>query len=281
MAKFYSKEEVDFLKENVDKFGVEICAQKLNRPLQGVINKVNRLGLRINYRCKASQEEIDNLQFKSSFINLNLDFTTAEFPKELAYFIGFLWADGYVNKKSKRIAIEIVEEDGKLLEPIFMKLCTFSIYKRHRKGRKPTVTFFNSNKNVIDTLYILGKYPKSVENHSKVLNFVPEKYHIWFLRGLIDGDGCFYIHDYQRYMAAQFSIAGSVDQDWSALSEKLSKLGLNCEITKVCERLSGNSSHIRCTNVSNIKKFIQILYADKDNIWLPRKYKKALTLLSI
>lgn len=31
MGKFYSKEEIEFLKENAEKFGADICVQKLNR----------------------------------------------------------------------------------------------------------------------------------------------------------------------------------------------------------------------------------------------------------
>lgn len=54
MAKFYSKEEINFLKENAEKFGAKICAEKLDRSLQGVISKINRLGLKINLISNAS-----------------------------------------------------------------------------------------------------------------------------------------------------------------------------------------------------------------------------------
>lgn len=189
--KHYSTEEIDFLKENISKFGIKICADKLGRPIIGVTNKCRRLGIELNNNCNATKEEIDNLNFNSNF--LTIDFSKTLFPKELAYFLGFLWSDGYVTNNPNRIAIEIAEEDGVLLQPIFEKLTTFSIYKRNREGRKPQMTFFYSDNDIINILYSLGKYPHSSENHEKIFKYIPEKYHIWFIRGLIDGDGCFYI----------------------------------------------------------------------------------------
>lgn len=75
MGKFYSKEEITFLKENAEKFGAKICSEKLNRPLQGVISKINRLGLKNTDKPKVTQKEIDSLVFISSFKKLNLDFS--------------------------------------------------------------------------------------------------------------------------------------------------------------------------------------------------------------
>lgn len=111
--KHYSTEEIDFLKENISKFGIQICANKLERSIIGVTNKCKRLGIKLNNNCNATKEEIDNLNFNSNF--LTIDFSKTSFPKELAYFLGFLWSDGYVTNSPNRIAIEIAEEDGVLL----------------------------------------------------------------------------------------------------------------------------------------------------------------------
>lgn len=63
--KNYSKEEINFLKENISKFGVQICANKLDRPVNGIINKCRRLGIKLNDKCNASTEEINNLRFNT------------------------------------------------------------------------------------------------------------------------------------------------------------------------------------------------------------------------
>lgn len=276
MAKFYSKEEINFLKENAEKFGAKICAEKLDRSLPGVISKINRLGLKINLASNASQNEIDNLSFNSSFRELSIDFNSSKTPKELAYFLGFLWADGYVH--NNEIRIEITDEDAQDLERIFMKIATFKIYKRKRQGRKPQTTFYYKDKQIFDQIVNLGKYPNSVESHKKILEYIPEQYHIWFLRGLIDGDGCFYIRSYKNTVSRQFSIASSIKFDWESLLQKLLLLGLPCTVS-IESNNNGSSSHLRCSNSKNIKEFIKILYNEQDGIYLNRKYDKAKELL--
>ena len=276
MAKFYSKEEIDFLKKYAPKIGAELCAEKLNRGVNGVRQKLSRLKIPSNIDTSISKEELSKINFQSSFKDLNLDFNSSKTPKELAYFLGFFWADGYVREKDNNIIIEIVEDDANNLKPIFDRLATFSIYKRKREGRQVQVSFRYLSKEVVQFFISLGKYAHSVESHKKILNYIPECYHIYFLRGLIDGDGCFYLGNKGCH---QFSIASSINQDWSSLILELEKLGLNLSINKESYN-SGNSSRIRCSNTKNIKKFIEILYKVKDNIWLTRKYNKAISILN-
>lgn len=275
MGKFYSTEEIEFLKENAEKFGAVVCSQKLGRPLQGIMSKINRLGLYLTKECRASLEEIESLSFVSNFIKLNLDFETQQYPKELAYFLGFTWADGYVH--NNEIKIEIAEEDAESLKPIFTKIATFSIYRRERNERKPQLTFYYRDKEIYNTLVKLGKYPNSVESHEKILEWIPKEYHLWFIRGLIDGDGCFYIHDYGNTISRQFSIASAIDFDWSYIKSYLEFLGLPCSVQVSSSKL-GKSSHLRCSDSKSIKEFIELLYRDDDGIYLPRKYNKAKAL---
>lgn len=47
------------------------------------------------------------------------------------------------------------------------------------------------------------------------------------------------------------------------------------------ESTHGNSSVLRCANTKNIQSFIELLYKDKDDIWLSRKYEKAQLILNI
>ena len=276
MAKFYSEEEINFLKENAEKFGARVCSEKLGRPLQGVISKINRLGLKINLDPNVDQDKIDKLSFNSSFKELSIDFNSSETPKELAYFLGFLWADGYVHNNELRI--EITDEDAQDLEHIFMKIATFRIYKRKRQGRKPQTTFYYKDKQIFNRIVNLGKYPNSIESHKKILEYIPKQYHIWFLRGLIDGDGCFYIRSYKNTVSRQFSIASSIGFNWSSLLEKLLQLGLPCTVSTESNN-NGSSSHLRCSNSKSIKEFIKILYNEQDGIYLSRKHNKAKELL--
>ena len=275
MAKQYSNEEIEFLKENAPKFGAQICAEKLNRKVDSVRYKLSRLGICSKKDKSLTKEDIDNLEFKSSFKELSLDFSKTNTPKELAYFLGFFWADGYNKPKDKALVIEIAEEDGTVLAPIFMRIATFSIYKRSREGRKPQITFYYRDEHLFELINSLGKYPNSTESHEKILKFIPDEYLLYFLRGLIDGDGSYYLSD----KAVQFNIVSSINYDWSYLQYILKKYGIETTVNKT-ESDKGNSSRLRCSNPSKIKAFLNVLYRVKDHIWLDRKYLKAQMILN-
>lgn len=275
MAKFYSNEEIAFLKENAPKFGAAICAQKLGRSLNSVRSKLSSLKVPSIISKDITEEDIKSLDFKSSLRELNINFETTKTPKELAYFLGFFWADGYVREKDNNLLIEIVEKDAENLKPIFNRLATFSIYRRKREGRQVQITFRYKSKEIVNFFKSLGKYPHSTESHKKILSLIPEPYQIYFIRGFIDGDGSFYIGSKG---VTQLSIASSVEQDWEGLKTKLENYGLTLSVQKTCTE-KGNSSHLRCTNSKLIKNFVEVLYKIKDNIWLDRKYEKAMKIL--
>ena len=272
----YSNEEIEFITQYSQILGYKKIAEKLDRSLEGLKSKINSLGLPLTNKCSLSEEELENIQFITSFIKLDIDFSISNNPKELAYFLGFFWSDGYIREDGGLI-IEIVEEDGEVLKPIFDKIASFSIYKRKREGRKPQMSFYQLNPEISSKLRLLGKYPHSIKSHDKIFQFIPKKFHVWFLRGLIDGDGCFYFRYTERSRSSQFSISGALNQDWSGLLKILKNYMPSIkEISRISDH--GNSSIIRCTNGTEISNFISTLYEEKDNIWLPRKYEKALTI---
>lgn len=200
--------------------------------------------------------------------------------KEIAYFIGFVWADGYINRKSY-VVIEINKDDAQNLYHIFQKVSTFKYSERHRKGRKPQSIFFFNNKEIAQFFIENGKYSNSIESHSKILSYIPDEYKIYFLRGLIDGDGCFYAQSPNKKWnntVLQFTIAGRYDQDWGALCDYFSDLGVNMTIKRRTHNNS-KSSMIQNTSPKEIEVLVEKLYHNNDNIFLKRKYDKSKNML--
>lgn len=57
-----------------------------------------------------------------------------------AYYMGFLYTDGTIDKY--RSSIEIIKEDADIIEPFLLKSGKeFSIYERCRNGRNPQKSF--------------------------------------------------------------------------------------------------------------------------------------------
>lgn len=275
----FTKEEEDFLIENGDYYGVNVCADKLNRPVRSVSGKMRRLIGHATWKCSATQEEIDNLLFDEKWRPLTFDFSLTKTPKELAYFLGYFWADGYIDQKGG-LTIEIIKEDADDIVEIFDRLATFQKYSRKREGRKEQSTLrYQNEKENVDLLYFLGKYPKSIESHEKIINYIPNKYIEYFLRGFFDGDGCLYITK-TKYLAAQMVISGRYETDWSFLINFLKeRYGITFRIKRV-DNGARKYSQILCTDSKEIQGFLNKIYNVKDNIWLNRKYEKVKIILN-
>ena len=203
----------------------------------------------------------------------SIDFSSSTSPKELAYFLGFFWADGYNILKNSHCVIEIIEEDMLNIQHIFEKVYHFAYYKRERINRKPQMSLSFSDKGISEFLRTYGKYPNTTESHEKIMKYIPEEYLVYFIRGLFDGDGCFYATEKTN----QVYISGNYNQDWGYLLDFLKKKGFSFKGHKAGKK--NKYSFIRCTEKKSIDNFIQWLYANDDEIFLERKKEKASKIL--
>ena len=282
-TKTWTKDEIEFLKQNLKKFGAVICGEKLDRTIASIVVMGSRLKIGTNkHPINATEEEIKSLTFngeQDKHFDFTIDFSKTKYPKELAYFIGFFWADGYISDKGG-IRIKIIKDDADQIFPIFLKLGDFKIYYQNRKNRKLQAEIYTNRVDIADQFKGLGKYPKTIESHQKIIDYIPQEYWAYFLRGYIDGDGCYYIQSKKNTFKTTFSITSAYDQDWTGIQKLLEYFGLK---TKVIQRQTktGCSSYIRNCNSQEIKSFVEKIYAEKDNIWLPRKYEKVQFFLNL
>lgn len=269
MSRKLHETEKEYILENYPKFGLNAVAKKLDRSLSTISRFAKENNLVIE---KDKYVGIDIPDFL-----VNLDFYSRfedGMTKELAYFLGFFWADGTVDHGASLI-IETVKEDGEVLRNTFKEIYPFSERFREREGRKPQMSFRACDDKVGSLLINLGKYPKSSEGHEKIYNYINnEDLWIYFLRGLIDGDGSFYINEKGNY--CQFTLSSNFNQDWSFLLENL-KL-YNPFISKQ-ETSHGNSSCLRITGRDNLTNFINYLNYSEITIGLTRKQVKALDVI--
>lgn len=128
-------------------------------------------------------------------------FDTIDNPNK-AYWLGFIWCDGYVwmreRKNSKeygmKIDLSIVDIDHlfKLNKEIDNKT-NIKQYESYKSsfGNNKVCRLSTYNKHLVQTL--LEKYGIVPHRNdcNKIINNIPSKYYKDFIRGLLDGDGSF------------------------------------------------------------------------------------------
>lgn len=217
----YTKKEEEFLIENYPIYGAKYCSIKINKSPDAIGNKARRLGLKAGNNKHPSLQKISVNQF--------LSITS----KEVAYFLGYFWADGYIhhymvkNCNHWRIALEIQAEDAKEIEPILNRLGAWVIVKRKRKSNwKETWTYFTANKDLYNFLLDSGYDTKSSIDPVLILEKIPIELHPYFWKGFFDGDSHISIKQYKNTIHCVFEIAGEYNYKWTSFLKALEKISI-------------------------------------------------------
>lgn len=194
--------------------------------------------------------------------------------KEFWYFVGYFWADGYINH-NKYCQMAILESDCIELLNIIDGLFKYTHRTRIRINRREQGILYINNKDLLDLFVSNGKYSNTIESHTNILKIIPNEYHIYFLRGLIDGDGCYCeVYDKRSNTTSiQFHISGRYEQDWEGLQNELKQFGIH---TSLRQSIHGKYKHsiIICTDTDELIKFYDVIYGNKDGVYLTRKVDK-------
>lgn len=286
--KNYTKEEIEFLKENYPIFGGEYCSLELHRTKNSILAKTKRLNISLNDDIKSKIKSNNSLGWYNKISDESYNVGYEQFKNinksEIAYILGFLWSDGYCHKKNNTnsIVLEIVREDLDEIKHIFDSVGKWGYYFRKREGRKEIASLKTSNRPLLEYLYTLDFNRKSFISPDKLINKIPLDLRKYFFRGIIDGDGCFYF-DSKRLRL--FSVTSSIDQDWKYLKDLFDNLGIEYNIrNKEHNNKDGNISHssvIYVTGIERIKKLGDYIYDgyEIDKIGLKRKYEKYLNCI--
>lgn len=179
--------------------------------------------------------------------------------EEKAYWLGFLYADGYVSSKKNIVELTLKESDTNHLEKFKQFLKFEGRITQNKKQKSSRITFKDNE--ISQDLIKLGCVP----NKSLILTFptenqVPNHLIHHFIRGYFDGDGC--INDYKNPIAV--SILGT----FNFLNNILNLYNLqNKKIKKE------NNIHFIVLNGENARNFLNVLYSNC-NICLNRKFER-------
>lgn len=185
--------------------------------------------------------------------------------EEKAYWLGFLYADGYISKYNQ-IEVNLSPEDKEHLIKLklFVNTNTNIIEDEHR------CRLLFCSKEMAADLAKLG----CVNNKSLILTFpteeqVPNTFLRHFLRGYVDGDGCLCCTDKTQ----QFSITST-----QAFFEGMLKR--TCWDENKCNYYPSGKAITWRSHKDVMPQYLKYLYDDA-KIYLNRKYEKYKTLTAV
>jgi hypothetical protein len=111
-----------------------------------------------------------------------------------------------------------------------------------------------------------------------LIHKIPEELLKYWYRGYLDGDGSIYV----KGGIVQLGFSGPYEQDWDFVEELSRRLEVSSFGIQRFIRKNGNRhSAFRITNVADVKRVLDFIYDDYDEIGFPRKHKKYEQVLSI
>lgn len=255
----WSEKDLNFLKENYTKFSNQELSEKLNRTKSAIQLKISRLGLKRE----------DKYSYDKNFFE-NID------TEEKAYWLGFIYADGYVQKNTEKRNYELGIE---------LQIGDINHLKKFNKSIKgnlevKTKEKFDKRYNHFNTHCIIRLYSTKIVNDLINLGVIPNKSHvikfpnirkdleIHFIRGFFDGDGCLQLDKKRKHHRFDFACA-SIDFV-NTLREKI--YNNYCINSYIVQEKSG-IYRLNIRGLTNSYLFGKLLY-ENANIYLDRKYKK-------
>lgn len=204
---------------------------------------------------------------KNYYNNINHNYFKVINDEHKAYWLGFLYADGYNNEKFYQVEITLKDEDKYILEEL-KKDCE-SIYDIKYKEVNLNEKVFPCNRLTLYSKEISQDLKKlgCMQKKSLIIKFpteeqVPDNLIHHFMRGYFDGNGCISGNNFMLNSTKDF------------LDEYIKRLRNNTDISKAGYFSVDGQGH-RWSHASkrDLQKIFNFLYKDA-TIYLHRKYNK-------
>lgn len=258
----WSDDEINYLKDNYEEKTYDEMSRFLNRTKKAIQVKAHKLGLKKSmiYYDKDKFHNIDNEQD--------------------AYWLGFLYADGYViASKNKNhtpyFGVQLQKRDEEHLRKLnkFMN-GNATIYHVPKKSpcsdnyyEQSSISFSGSQ--LVNNLIENGCVPRK----STIIQFpynISNELYRHFIRGYFDGDGS--VGAYGKYKYIRASIECASYDFLTSIKNILNENDITCGISK-----DYNAWKLYIGGMKNTNKFLNYLYKDS-SIYLDRKYYKYIKL---
>lgn len=266
MNKIFSDEQSQYIKDNYLIKSYKEIAEELGFTERQIRGKVTTMGLK-------------------KLRTINSDYFSKIDSPIKAYFLGFLYADGWViyNEATRNyeMGMQLQSCDKYILEKLNEEL-----------GNKNIIHHLNPKDKIIDGIKttsghsdVLRVYSKQLvldlihhgvetnKTQKEVFPIVDDSLFFDFLRGYIDGDGCFYVNK-NNNVTCHITCSSQVPLLY--LQEKL----LNYNIYTCIHQEKERKYKLICYNKNSINNLVNRLYYEDGLFCLSRKYEKISFLLN-
>lgn len=208
-------------------------------------------------------------------------FNQIDSPRK-AYILGFWYADGYNYTNGRyRIVLNLEQSDKQILDNIKEELqYTGPLLWDKKDGiRRPQYRLCINNKKLSLSLEKHG-CPQAKTFILKFPKFLDKKLFSHFIRGYFDGDGSIIRVKSGKYYQYEFNLIGTENMILTMGSYLKDTLNLNITISSAYRRKNKNGNplikELRISGKKNMIKIMELLYTNKENLYLERKYQKYL-----
>lgn len=205
--------------------------------------------------------------------NVNHNYFNNINSEEKSYFLGLLYADGYVCPETNRTGIQLQERDKGILQKFKFQIygnSELTTYISKNPNHQNTTCLCVSSKQICDDLIRHGCIPRK----SLILTFpttVPDHLIHHFIRGYFDGDG----HIPKKLFNDSITIVSTV-----MFNEKIKLILDNMQIySRIYQHLNNKTTSVLKISKGKSKiKFLEYLYNDA-SLYIERKYNTYISYL--
>lgn len=274
-SKVLSQEQIEFVKKWYPIFGYSFCREKVGITSNHIEIVTRKFNLKVNktYDCNIR----DYLDIDDPII---------------VYSLGFIWADGHLQKKggTHALSVKVVETDGCYFQRItdrwaelgfkwgvYSEKGSTRIHKGVKIVSKPAVKFSLCDRFIGRFLSNHDYGIKSGASADKILAVIKPELRYLFFRGYFDGDGSFYYQGVGKQQKVTFS--SCVNQDWSFILSLCKQIDVSPCVYITKPNKLGKSSVVQIPGRNGCINFLNYIYQNRDidKIGYDRKYENFLS----
>lgn len=285
MAKKYSKELEELI---ISQYNSGVSPYKMVKNIPELYGKrpsvIYGILKRNNIKSHKAFPLTDEQRLNRRKYNVNDNYFETIDDEHKAYWLGFIYADGYITSTEDKIGISLSENDKEHLNKFKTDIQFSGPINTYKIGE----TGYN-DKTVYSRIMVTSKKMKNdlkrlgvSEHKTDILKFpssdqIPYKYLNDFIRGYIDGDGSITHSSRQKSGTWNYciKIVGTLD-----MIENIQKfLNTNLKLEQRYPDRNKNNYQITIGGNQQVKKILDTLYSNA-TIFLDRKYNRYKQLLS-